>query len=208
MVQRLSQTMLVLMMLLVGIIFSTGTAQACSCAAGSPQQHFRGADAVFTGEIVDRTGQRRIDYGQASGPGEFTYTVAVDRVFKGGVAETQEFVSGTDGASCGVVFPQDGSITVFGQIVKGQTGGQGEAPQYFTNLCSGSQTTSTGPTSFGDGAPPPTAAGYDATAAQTDPDGDMGQSAVPNWALVAGVALLVALALGGGVVVARHRRHV
>jgi hypothetical protein len=160
MTQRLSQTMLVLMMLLVGMIFSTGTAQACSCVAGTPQQHFKWADAVFTGEIVDRTGQRRIDYGQAFGPGEFTYTVAVDRVFKGEVAETQQFVSGTDGASCGVVFPRDGSIVVFGQIVKGQSGGQGQAPQYSTSLCSGSQTTSTAPTSFGDGAPPPTRAGY------------------------------------------------
>ena len=203
--QRLSQAMLVLTMLLVGMIFSTGTAQACSCAAGSPQQHFRGADAVFTGEIVDRSGQRRIDYGQASGPGEFTYTVAVDRVFKGEVAETQEFVSGTDGASCGVVFPQDGSIMVFGQIVKGQSGGQGEAPQYSTNLCSGSQTTSTAPTGFGDGSPPPTSAGYEGST-QTDPDEDMGQSAVPNWALVAGAALLVALALGGVLLVARRRR--
>ena len=45
-------------------------------------------------------------------------------------------------------------------------------------------------------AQPPTSAGYDATAVQTDPDYDMGQSAVPNWVLIAAVALLVAAGLG------------
>ena len=203
--QRLSQTMLVLMMLLVGMIFSTWTAQACSCAAGSSQQHFKWADAVFAGEIVDRSGQRWVDDGNASGPGQFTYTVEVDRVFKGEVAETQQFVSGTDGASCGVVFPKDGPILVFGQIVKGHGAGQGEAPQYWTGLCSGSQTTATPPTSWGDGAPPPTGAGYEG-GTQTDPDGDMGQSALPNWIPVAGTALLVTLGIGIGVVVAQRRR--
>lgn len=203
--ERLSRAMLVLMMLLVGMIFSTGTAQACSCAAGSPQQHFRGADAVFIGEIVDRSGKRWNDYGEARGPGEFTYTVDVGEVFKGEVAKTQQFVSGTDGAACGVVFPQDGSIMVFGQIVKGQSGGKGEAPQYSTDLCSGSQTTSTAPTSFGDGSPPPTSSGYEGST-QTDPDEDMGQSAAPNRAIVAGIALLVTLVLGGALFVARRRR--
>lgn len=196
----------VLLMVLMGMTFTTGTAQACSCAGGSKAQQFKGADAVFTGEIVDRSGERWIDYGNASGPGQFTYTVDVERVFKGEVSETQKFVSGTQSSACGAVFPKDGPILVFGLAGKGVATGKIASDQYSTGLCSGSYVPTSAPTGFGEGAPPPTSAGYDASAVQTDPDYDMGQSAVPSWVLVAGVAFLVAAGLGLGLLVARRRR--
>lgn len=205
--RRIVRGCLVLVVLLVGTFVTTGTAQACSCAAGSKAQHFKGADAVFYGKIVERSGQRWIDYGNASGPGSFTYTVEVDRVFKGEVAETQKFVAGTQGSACGVVFPKDGSILVYGQAGKGVPTGKVAPAQYSTGLCSGSYLLAAPPTSFGEGAAPPTSAGYVSTAVQTDavaPALDTGQSAVPV-AVWFGVAALVGLLVGAMVFWVRRR---
>ncbi len=203
--RRIVRGFLVLVVLLAGTFVTTGTAQACSCAVGPKAQPFKGADAVFYGEIVERSGQRWIDYGQASGPGQFTYTVDVDRVFKGAVSETQEFVAGTQGSACGAVFPKDGPILVYGQAGNGVATGKVAPDQYSTGLCSGSYAAAAPPTGFGEGAAPPTSAGYVSTAVQTNAGtDDTGQSAVPVAAWF-GVAALAGMLVGGVVLWVRRR---
>jgi hypothetical protein len=205
--RRIGQAGVVVVLLLAAIVVPTTAAQACSCAMGTPQQLENWAGAVFTGEIVDRTGARMVKSGQAYAPGSFTYTIEVDRVFKGSVTEVQKVVAGTDGAACGVVFPKEGPILVYGQTGKGLLTGEVAPDEYWTGLCSGSKTTSTAPTSYGAGAPPPTSAGYLSTATQTDPEVDTSSSALPGGVVVVGGAAAGALALIVGLVyLARRRR--
>ncbi len=203
--QRFARGVLVLLVLVAGMIFTTGTAQACSCALGSSVDQMERADAVFTGEIVERSGKRVDKVGKnAYTAGQFTYAIEVDRVFKGEVTEVQQVVAGTGEASCGVVFPEDGPILVFGTSSGGVGSGKVAPDQYGTSLCSGSQTTSSAPAFFGEGEPPIGA--VEEVSTPTDPDYDVGQSAVPSWVLVAGVAFLAAAGLGIGLLVARRRR--
>lgn len=201
--RRIGQAGVVLLLLVAAIVVPTTAAQACSCAMGQPQQLEKWAGAVFTGEIVDRTGARKVKSGQAFGA--FTYTIEVDRVFKGAVAEVQKVVAGTSGAACGVVFPKEGPILVYGHTGKGLGTGQTAPDEYWTGLCSGSSTTSTAPASYGAGAPPPTSAGYLSTSARTDPDFDTSTSAVPTGVVVAGAAT-AGLALITGLLYLRRRR--
>ena len=196
----------VLLVLMAAIVVPTTAAQACSCAMGQPQQLMKWADAVFIGEVVDRTGARTVKSGQAYGPGSFTYTIEVDRVFKGAVGEVQKVVAGTSGAACGVVFPKEGPILVYGHTGKGVSTGQVAPDEYWTGLCSGSSTTSTAPAAYGEGTPPPTSAGYLSTATQTDPDVDTTSSAVPVGAVVAGAAAVALALIAGLVFLVRRRR--
>jgi hypothetical protein len=143
--------------------------------------------------------------GQASTSGSFTYTIEVDRVFKGAVAEVQKVVAGTSGAACGVVFPKEGPILVYGHSGKGLGTGKVAPDEYWTGLCSGSSTTSTAPASYGEGAPPPTTAGYISTATQIDPDVDTSSSALPNSVVVPGVVVAALTLLGAGLYLVRRR---
>lgn len=204
--RRIGRAAVVLLVLLAGIVVPTTAAQACSCAMGKPPELMKWPGAVFTGEIVDRTGQRKVKSGQAYAPGSFTYTIEVDRVFKGAVAEVQKVVAGRSEAACGVVFPKDGPILVYGHTGKGLATGQVAPDEYWTGLCSGSSTTSTAPASYGEGAPPPTSVGYLSTATQTDPDVDTSSSAVPSAVVVAGAAAVGLALIVGLLYLVRRRR--
>lgn len=183
--QRFARGALVLLLLVAGMIFTTGTAQACSCALGSPVDQMERADAVFTGEIVERSGKRVDKVGKnAYTAGQFTYTIEVDRVFKGEVNKVQEIVAGTGESSCGVVFPEDGPILVFGTSTGGVGSGKVAPDQYGTNLCSGSQTTSSAPASFGEGEPP---IGAVPAAAPQSEESEYVDSTLQGWAVLAGI---------------------
>lgn len=204
--RRIARAGVVLLVLMAGIVVPMTAAQACSCAMGGPPQLEKWAGAVFTGEIVDRTGARTVRSGQASTSGSFTYTIEVDRVFKGAVAEVQKVVAGTSGAACGVVFPKQGSILVYGHSGKGIGIGQVAPNEYWTGLCSGSTMTSTAPTVYGEGATPPTNAGYLSTATPTDPDVDASSSALLNSVVVPGAVVAALALLGAGLYLVRRRR--
>jgi MYXO-CTERM domain-containing protein len=188
---------------MAGAVGLAAPAQACSCAMGSVDDRLERADAVFTGEIVERSNGLIYEEGQPSSLGRFVYTIEVDRVYKGEVDEVQQVVAGTSGAACGVVFPKSGPILVFGNEGPGIATGRVEDGQLSTGLCDGSRTSVTVPVALGEGAAPPTGAGYLSTATTTEPDADMGQSVVSPWAIGVGAAALAGVV---GVVLLRRRR--
>jgi hypothetical protein len=71
-------------------------AYACSCAAASEAEHFRDADAVFTGTLPG------LPPSEASGGGRITITYDVTRVYKGEVAHLQQVATESQGTACGV----------------------------------------------------------------------------------------------------------
>ena len=77
-----------------GVVLGQLPAHACSCVQGSMQSHTKQASDVFTGTVSDVTRQR-------SGKLVTTYTVAVERVYKGDVRTATVQVSSTGSArSC------------------------------------------------------------------------------------------------------------
>ena len=207
--RRIVQGALALLIVLGGMAFTTGTAQACSCFLGTPQQRLDRSDAVFSGEIVDRTGKgvEKVGKNLYTG-GNFTYTVAVDAVYKGDVAATQKVVAGTDGAACGITFPDNGPVLVFGTAGGGIIGGKVPPDQYGTNLCSGSKATAAVPAVFGEGEPPIGAEPSAPAPAPlpTAPAVDIGTATGSTWATMFGIALLASLVIAGGVYLAQRRR--
>ena len=61
-----------------GVVLGQLPAHACSCVSGTTQSHTKQASDVFTGTVSDVSRQR-------SGTLVTTYTVAVERVYKGEV---------------------------------------------------------------------------------------------------------------------------
>lgn len=201
--RRIVQGGLALLVLMGGLVFTTGTAQACSCAMGTPEERLDWADAVFIGQIVERTGKRveKVGKNLFTG-GSFTYTVEVDTVYKGQVAAIEHVVAGTDGASCGVTFPDSGPILVYGGAGGGIIGGKVAPDAYGTNLCSGSAATAVAPASYGAGQPPigaePTPSPTQTLAPEpTQPGVDFGSSTGSTWAVMFGIALAVVLVVVG-----------
>jgi hypothetical protein len=87
-------------------------AYACSCAQASPAQHFSGADAVFTGRLVQRSvehpGWPVISSGD---PARHVFEVEV--VLKGTAHHRQAVFSSADGAGCGLELDGEGPFAVF-----------------------------------------------------------------------------------------------
>ena len=77
-------------------------AHACSCVGLTLPARAERADAVFTGTVTDRSGPKIGSDGVWSSTDPVTYTVDVDGVYKGLVAETDWVVSAALGASCGL----------------------------------------------------------------------------------------------------------
>lgn len=71
-----------------GVVLGQLPAHACSCVSGSMQSHAKQASDVFTGTVSDVSRQR-------SGKLVTTYTVAVERVYKGDVRTATVQVSST-----------------------------------------------------------------------------------------------------------------
>ena len=200
--RSIARGVLALLMVVSGLVFMAGTAQACRCVPGNDEKFYEWADAVFAGEIVDRKGEMRSKEQTASGQtvyggGSFTYTVAVDAVYKGQVAQTQQFVAGTQGSMCGIVLPASGPILVYGVAGKGQSSGDGAPPRYGTGSCSGTAATASVPASYGAGEPPigaETSASPSVPPVPTAPAVDIGTATGSTWAVMFGIALLATLA--------------
>lgn len=68
-------------------------AHACSCAAlPGAEQHRYDADVVLTGQVVDRR----------EAGGDATYTIHVDRVYRGSAKAWQEVVTASQSSPCGL----------------------------------------------------------------------------------------------------------
>ena len=194
-------------MLATAIVVPATAAQACSCGLGTPTERLDRADAVFIGEVVARKGKRveEVNENVFIG-GQFTYTFAVERVYKGEVDVNQRVAAGVDGAACGIVLNPGQTYLVYGTA--GNTLGVKAAPdEYSTHLCSGTGKATTAPAVYGDGEPPIGAPVEPPLSTPTDPDLDTSASAVPTSAVVAGAAIL-GLALIVVLLYLRRRRSV
>jgi hypothetical protein len=111
-------------------------ASACSCAGGTTQGFFDGADAVFTGSLVSREEPAVV----TSSADPALHVFAVDTVYKGTVHESQGVLSPVSGATCGLELSGDGPFVVFATRSADLGGGQ-FAPladdQYAAFLCGG-----------------------------------------------------------------------
>jgi hypothetical protein len=109
-------------------------AYACSCTTDVEVELVRNAEVIFTGSIVgDRAwGDTR------------TYTVAVDRVYRGQVLTTQTVRTPTQGPACGLELPEAGPYLVLGYLKNGEL---------WANSCGGTRA-GTPPAELGDGYPP------------------------------------------------------
>jgi hypothetical protein len=81
-------------------------ARACSCPEISPAQGFEKAEYVFTGEVVEEVGH--------------TWTVAVDRVWKGGekLARHARLLDVYNGIDCAFYFEPGRSYVFFAIVAK------------------------------------------------------------------------------------------
>jgi hypothetical protein len=137
---------MVVAVLFAGIVLPGSAAQACTCAMPSTesphQQYMKWADAVFTGEIVDKRHIKPIRVGPL-GPIPSAYTIDVDTVYKGKVFDQQTLLAGGSAAACGTSFPSSGAVLIFGTEVREKPGDSTPARQspirYSTHLCSGSE---------------------------------------------------------------------
>ena len=172
------------------VLVAEAPASACSCVAASLDEHRRRADAVFSGEVLRRSGGR-------DGTGSVTYTVRVDRVFKGEVASEQEVLSGAQSSACGIDLQAAQRAVFFAHGDASRSAPSGLR----TDSCSGTRAGDPGH-DLGQGRPPTSA-----TAAPTAPELTTAERRVPQedgvpvLGLLAGVPLL-----GLGVLALRRRR--
>ena len=73
-------------------------AYACSCVAGSTEEYVDRADVVVGGRFVARDEPGRV----VSSLDPVTYTVEVDRVYRGAASAELEVLTAVSGASCGL----------------------------------------------------------------------------------------------------------
>ncbi len=179
---------MVLAVLFAGIVLPGSAAQACRCAVLGPEALTAAADAVFYGEIVDRTPTRPDNEGSSSSLTGRTYTIDVDQVFKGRVYAEQTLLAGGSSSSCGLTLPESGSVLVYATSVSNN---QAPGVQYATSLCAGTQMRDSVPAVLGEGDPPIASelSAYGSELTIT-PDADEDTDAVPI--VVGGVAVVLA----------------
>ncbi len=86
----------------VGMVLGVaGPAAACSCVAASIEELVGYADVMVTGTLTRCAGPVAASQVMSSGD-PVTYTVAVERVFKGDASGELELTSAMSGASCGL----------------------------------------------------------------------------------------------------------
>ena len=102
------------------VVGAASPASACSCAVtgasdrASADALLAGADAVFTGRLVDRQEPVSLS-GMSSSADLATLTFAVTTVYKGQVAPRQEVRTPQSGASCGLEITGEGPFLLFAQ---------------------------------------------------------------------------------------------
>ncbi|MEX2268388.1 MAG: hypothetical protein WEA75_06870 [Acidimicrobiia bacterium] len=133
---------LVLTTLVVGP--AVRSAHACSCVAQTDSQAFGQADAVFVGRVTGHTVESSGATISSIDPA--TWTFSVSEVFKGKVAQRQEVVSPSSGASCGLEVAEGHEYLVFawldGVFPEESQPGPG---QLAASLCNGTRSTDDGP---------------------------------------------------------------
>jgi hypothetical protein len=162
------------------VAMTPAVAHACSCVAGSTEQHTRWADVVFTGTLTDVEPPPRRPITSSGDPA--TYRFDVHEVLKGDVPANVQVTSAVDGASCGLE-----NMSVDQEYVVYANGGR----ELEANLCGG-----TGP------ARPAaverlqrlTGPGHDPSAAVSYPSHDDGPGSA--WVLVGVTGLVAALVSG------------
>ena len=180
----------ILALLCAGLVIPGAAAQACTCAASTPDKNLKAADVVFLGDVVDRDPPEGSS--EAATASEATYTFAVSKVFKGTVNASQPVVSQGLVGFCGQTFKNGETVLVFAE----DESGSAQSKRYVTRLCSGTEVVDAAPASFGDGEIPE---GYVEPSAVAESGGGSGLL----WLLVAGG--LVLAAIGGGVALFSRR---
>lgn len=82
------------------VLAVAGPSFACSCAMASTKDYVQGADVIVTGTLAELQDPPQQQVMSSTDP--VTYTVTVDRVFKGDAGSEVEFTSAVSGASCGL----------------------------------------------------------------------------------------------------------
>lgn len=183
-----SFTWLTLALLLAGLSgvswLQAPKAVACSCAISTPAEQAEWAELVASGTVTDVTAP----VNPTSSVDPLTFTVELDRVWKGSPAASVTVSTASSSASCGFDSLEQGTqlilfaghMDMIGQPIEG----------WGTNLCSGTgqldQRVAGELTSLlGEPAPPPTP-----EPVPTAPVGQGGIGLLPPLALTAGAALL------------------
>jgi hypothetical protein len=193
----------------VTVLGTSQTVSACSCAAVSDRQAFAGADAVFTGELVDVV--------TADPPGDVissgdieTFVFEVDAVFKGEVSPEQEILTARDGASCGLEIAGRGPFVVFAH--KGD-----DEHILHSGLCTNTRALADRPVPprWGAGQPPVVPETVPPTVPDSTPETTVDESATApsngsdsgtSSTVIAGSVLIGAVAVGGGGLLLARRR--
>ena len=112
---RLVRASLLVALVAPALVVMGGTqALACSCIPHPPDRAaLKDANAVFSGTMSE------VEEGADIGFDRVTWTFAVDEVYKGDVAETQEVTSHTQSAACGLVFKEEKKYVVFAYMEAG-----------------------------------------------------------------------------------------
>jgi hypothetical protein len=123
-------------MMAAGLV-AAAPASACSCVAGTTQEFFDRADAVFTGRLLSREEPQGSVISTAD---PALHVFAVDTVVKGTAEQRQEILSPMSGASCGLGLTGTGPFVVFG--TRSSDPWPDAAPsladdQYRSSLCGG-----------------------------------------------------------------------
>lgn len=176
-------------------------AHACSCVISTPAEQARRAEAVFTGTVTHTEGSPRTSRTVA-------YHVAVDKVWKGEVADEIRVVTGSQSSACGLPGLPEGQPVIWFASTDGiffrDEDGEGAVP-LGVNSCSGTgevsaKTVRAVTAALGDPGAPVPAEASDGQRIDTDEDA---QAVWWPWLIPVGV-----LALGGSAayVVVRRRR--
>jgi Tissue inhibitor of metalloproteinase. len=124
--KRVVSVVLLAVLVLTGLMaFPEREASACSCAASGPKEKLESYAAVFVGEVVDKGGTKRSQFGKLR-----KYTFEVKEAWKG-VEKSPFSIYAYDGGeeSCGYQFQVGQSYLVYSYQDKDGT--------LQTNLCSG-----------------------------------------------------------------------
>ena len=213
--RRLARVGIVVALLLAGIVLPGSAAQACTCAMPStdnPQQgYMEWADAVFTGEIVDKRQIKPVRVGPL-GSAPRVYTIDVDTVYKGEVFDQQTLFAGGQPSACGRSFPASGEVLIFGTVVRDKPGDKGDdktpanqSPvRYSTYLCSGSELLEpTQVPDLGEGYAP---IGAEPAAATSVTDATIDTDDGASWVFPVALAAIAAALFAGVAVVVWRRR--
>ncbi len=139
-------------------------AHACSCVAGTDEDHLKNAEVVFKGTVEAVTDPPGGDVQSSADP--VIYTFDVSRTYKGAVMDPQKVRTAQSSASCGLSLSGAGPFLVFASVPGDGTGE--EAVEILdASLCGGThEIAADEDPSFGPGEP----VGDETDGSETDAD--------------------------------------